>query len=74
MDPLSRTVSFMNNEKIRNEHNKFKVDFISIVAGVYVKNSPKFSASICIKLTKLPSETFAYKEVLSNLSYINESN
>ena len=26
MDPLSRTVSFMNNEKIRNEHNKFKVD------------------------------------------------
>ena len=40
----------------------------TIVAGVYVKNSPKLSASICIKLTKLPSETLAYKEVLNNLS------
>ena len=26
MDPLSRSISFVNNETIRNEHNKFKVD------------------------------------------------
>ena len=26
MDPLTRSISFKNNEKIRNEHNKFKVD------------------------------------------------
>ena len=44
------------------------------VAGVYVKNSPKLSASDWIKLTKEPSDTLLKGEILKSLSYIKTSN
>ena len=46
----------------------------TIVAGVYVKNSPKLSASDCIKLTKDPSDILLKGEIRNNLSYTKASN
>ena len=45
-----------------------------MVAGVYVKNSPKLSTSDWIKLTSGPSEVLLYGEIFNNLLYIKASN